>query len=80
MTYQGDEQTGKGKLFFDSKLGNLANGAIAAVLLYVADFIGDLDFTPLPDSVEPLVVAAAGTVVGLLVSKAGPRRTPSARR
>lgn len=73
--YETSETTGKGKLFFDSKVGNIANGAIAAALLYVADAIGQIDFTPLPDVIEPLVVAGAGVVVGLIVSKFAPRRT-----
>jgi len=73
--YEASETTGKGKLFFVSKVGNLANGAIAAAALYVADAIGEFDFTPLPDAIEPLAVAAAGIVVGLIVSKFAPRRT-----
>lgn len=73
--YETSETTGKGKLFFDSKVGNVLNGLVAVVLLYVADAIGSFDFTPLPDVIEPLVVAGAATVVGLLVSKAAPRRT-----
>jgi hypothetical protein len=72
--YETSETTGKGKLFFDSKLGNIANGAVAAVLLYVADAIGSFDFTPLPDAIEPLAVAAAGIVVGFITSKLAPRR------
>lgn len=60
---------GAGILFRDSKLGNLANGAAAALALYVADWLGHVDVTPLPDALEPLALAAIATGVGLLVSK-----------
>jgi hypothetical protein len=73
--YETSETTGKGKLFFDSKIGNVVNGAVAAALLYVADAIGSFDFTPLPDVLEPLAVAGAAVVVGLITSKFAPRRT-----
>lgn len=63
----------KGKLPFDGAVGNLVNGSIAAALLYVANAVGNFDFTPLPDAIEPLVVAGAGTVVGLLTTKILPR-------
>jgi hypothetical protein len=62
-------ETGKGKLFRDSKFGNLANGAAVVVVLYLADAITGLDVTPLPDALEPLALAAISTGVGLL---AGP--------
>lgn len=64
---------GKGVLPFDGMVGNLVNGAVGAAVLYVAQAIGRFDFTPLPDAIEPLVVAAAGTVVGVLTTKVLPR-------
>lgn len=75
MTYTNEPNTqaGKGVLPFDGLVGNLVNGTVAAALLYVATAIGEIDFTPLPDAIEPLVVAAAGTVVGLITTKALPR-------
>lgn len=65
---------GSGILFRDSKLGNLANGAVAVVLLYLADWLGELDVTPLPDALEPLALAGIATAVGLLTSKVARRR------
>jgi hypothetical protein len=70
---------GAGVLPFDGLVGNLVNGTVAAALLYIADAIGSLDFTPLPDAIEPLVVAAAGTVMGILVTKVLPRFRSGAR-
>jgi hypothetical protein len=59
---------GSHRLWRDGKLGNLANGAVVAGLLYLADALTGLDVTPLPDALEPLVLAACGTVVGLITS------------
>jgi hypothetical protein len=73
------EGTGKGKLFRDSKFGNVVNGAVAAAVLYVADAAGNLNLSPLPDAIEPLAVAALATAVGLLVSWATARRTAVSR-
>lgn len=66
--------SGKHRLFRDSKWGNLANGAAAAVVLYVADAMTGLDITPLPDAIEPLALVAISTAVGLLTSWATARR------
>lgn len=65
---------GSRRLFRDSKLGNLANGAAVAAALYLADALGNLDVTPLPDLLEPLALGAIGTAVGLLVSWVAKRR------
>lgn len=76
--YHSGESSGKGKLFRDSALGNVVNGAVAAAVLYVADWAGNLDLSPLPDAIEPLAVAAVATGVGLLVSKFSKRGAPVA--
>lgn len=68
------QTNGKGILFRDSKLGNLANGAVTALALYLADWLGELDVTPLPDALEPLALAGIATAVGFLVSKVSKRR------
>lgn len=65
---------GSKHLFRDSKIGNIANGAVVALALYLADALGHIDLTPLPDAIEPLAFAAVGTAVGLLVSWASKRR------
>ncbi len=70
----GTRADGAGTLFKDSKLGNLANGAVVMVALYLADWLGELDITPLPDVLEPLAAAGIATVVGLLVSKFAKRK------
>lgn len=64
---------GKGVLPFDGLVGNLVNGTVSAALLYVANAVGKFDFTPLPDAVEPLVVGAAATLVGVITTKVLPR-------
>lgn len=73
------ESTGSKTLFRDSKFGNFANGAAVAVALYIADAAAGLDVTPLPDAIEPLALAAVGTVVGLLTSWATARRKGTSR-
>lgn len=65
---------GAGTLFRDSKLGNLANGGVTVVALYLAEWLGELDVTPLPDVLEPLALGAIATAVGFLVSKVAKRR------
>jgi uncharacterized membrane protein YebE (DUF533 family) len=77
--YESTSSTGKGKLFNDSKVGNLVNGAIAAVLLYVGQAAGKLDLTPLPDVIEPIAVVAVATLAGLATSRAAARQARSAR-
>jgi hypothetical protein len=66
--------TGEKKLFRDSKIGNLVNGAVGAAVLYLAQAAGDFDVTPLPDALEPLAVVALATAAGLLTSWATARR------
>jgi hypothetical protein len=76
----GPNLDGSKHLARESKLGNLANGAAVAVAGYLAVWLGDLDFTPLPDAVEPILVAAAGTAIGLLTSWVAKNRLRSATR
>ena len=64
----GPNGDGSKHLARESKFGNLLNGATVALAGYLAVWVGDLDFTPLPDQVEPILVAAAGVAVGLLTS------------
>lgn len=73
-TNESTHADGRKTLFRDSKLGNLANGAAVAVALYLANWLTDLDITPLPDALEPLAVAGVGLGVGLLTSWAAKRR------
>lgn len=72
--YSTSTADGSRRLFRDGKLGNLANGAAVAAALYLAEALGHLDGTPLPDTLEPLALAAIGTGVGLLVSWAAKHR------
>lgn len=64
----GPNNDGSQSLARESKIGQFINGAVVAVALYLADAVGDFDFTPLPDQVEPIAVAAAGVAVGLLTA------------
>lgn len=66
--YAGIDGDGSKSLTRESVLGNLGNGALVALALYVANWLGELDMTPLPDWLEPLAVAGAGIAVGMLVS------------
>lgn len=64
----GPNVDGSKSLARESKLGNIAHGAVVAAALYLAEAVGQFNFTPLPDVLEPIVVAAAGVAVGLLTS------------
>jgi hypothetical protein len=64
----GPNGDGSKSLARESKLGNLANGAMAAALLYVADWLTGLDITPLPDVLEPAAVGLVATAIGLITS------------
>lgn len=50
------------------------NGAAVVVVLGAASVIGDIDYTPLPDYLEGIIVAAASTASGLLVAWAARNR------
>jgi hypothetical protein len=65
---------GSKKLFRDSKIGNIVNGAAVAAALYIANAVSGLDVTALPDALEPVAFGLIGTVVGLLTSWATARR------
>lgn len=66
--------SGKGSILKDSKIGAWAGGLFSTVLLYVADALGELDVTPLPDFLEPAAAGLLTTAVFWLVTKAAPRR------
>jgi len=70
-----ESRDGSKKLFRDSKIGNILNGAAVAAALYIADAAAGLDISPLPDILEPVAFGAIGTFVGLLVSWATARHT-----
>lgn len=79
-TTAGPNGDGSKSLARESKLGNLANGLAVAGASYLAVWLGDLDFTPLPDAVEPILVAGVGVAVGLLTSWVAKNRVRSASR
>jgi hypothetical protein len=80
-TTAGPNGDGSKSLARESKFGNLANGAAVAVAGYLAVWLGELDLTPLPDAVEPILVAGVGVAVGLLTSWVTKnRRTTTASR
>lgn len=72
--YAGPNGDGSQSLARESKIGNFVNGLLVAAALYVADWLGEVDFTPLPDQVEPILIAAAGVGIGLLTSWATKNR------
>lgn len=65
---QSDTASGRKRLFRDSKLGNLVNGAVGAAVLYVAEAVAGFDVTPLPDALEPIAIVALPTIAGLVTS------------
>jgi cobalamin synthase len=73
-TPTGTNGSGKGSILKDSKIGAVAGGLVSTVLLYVADALGELDVSPLPDFLEPLAGGAILTATVWLVTKAAPRR------
>jgi len=64
----GPNRDGSKSLAPESKVGNLVNGAVTAVALYLGDWLAELDVTPLPDALEPLAIGGVATLVGLLAS------------
>jgi hypothetical protein len=76
----GPNGDGSQSLARESKFGQFANGAVVVLVTYAALALGEVDFTPLPDYLEPIVVATAGTVAGLLTAWATRnRKLPAAR-
>jgi hypothetical protein len=70
----GTNGSGKGSILKDSKIGAVVGGLVSTVLLYVADALGQVDISPLPDFLEPLAGGAILTTTVWLVTKAAPRR------
>lgn len=70
----GTDGSGKGSILKDSKIASVVTGAVAAAGLYVADWLGQLDISPLPDQLEPLVAGGILTAVAWLTAKFAPRR------
>jgi hypothetical protein len=64
----GPNRDGSRSLAPESRIGNLVNGVVAAGLMYLGQWLGELDLTGLPDAIEPLAVAAAATLAGLAAS------------
>lgn len=74
----GPNGDGSKSLARESKVGQFVNGALVVLAGYGALALGDIDFTPLPDIVEPVILAAVGTVAGLLSAWATRnRKTPA---
>jgi hypothetical protein len=75
----GPNGDGSQHLARESKFGNFANGLAVTGMTYLALALGDVDFTPLPDTVEPIIVAAVGVAIGLITSWVTKnRKTPTA--
>lgn len=70
----GGKANGSGSILKDSKIGAAVGGLFVVVLLYVADALGQVDVTPLPDFLEPLAAGGLTTAVTWLTAKAAPRR------
>lgn len=62
------EDSGEGKLFRDSKLGNLVNSLVTAAAGAAVVWLGDIDWSTWPAWVGTLGVPAAGLVAGLVTS------------
>lgn len=68
-----EKATGKGFIGRDGKLGALASGAVTAALLYVGDWLAELDVTPLPDLLEPLALGAIAMATAWITTKRAKR-------
>lgn len=77
----GPNGDGSQSLARESKYGNFVNGLAVTGMGYLALALGDIDFTPLPDAVEPIIVAVVGVAIGLITSWVTKnRKTTAARR
>ncbi len=77
----GPNGDGSQHLARESKFGNFANGLAVTGMTYLALALGDVDFTPLPDTLEPIIVAGVGVAIGLITSWVTKnRKTPTAAR
>ena len=76
----GPNGDGSQSLARESKFGQFVNGAAVIGAGYLALALGDIDFTPLPDYLEPVIIAAVGTLAGILTAWATRNRTTTARR
>jgi len=65
--------TGAGTLAHDTKLSNVWNSLVAAVIVAGVTWLGDIDWSSWPAWVGTLGAPAAGLVVGWLTGKALPR-------
>jgi cobalamin synthase len=65
---------GSGSILKDSKIGAIGAGLVTAVCLYIAQAVGTLDVTPLPDLLEPAATGLIATVSAWFLTKAAPRR------
>ena len=65
---------GRGKLFYDAKLGNLWNSVVAAAIYAVIGWIKDFDWTSFPTWAGQIGVPVGGLIVGWLTSRALPHK------
>lgn len=74
----GPNGDGSGVINRESKWGQATTVAVTGILLAVADALGSIDVSPLPDWIEGTVATALAAVAGLLVARATKnRRTAS---
>ena len=77
----GPNGDGSQSLARESKYGQFFNGLAVTGMGFLALALGDVDFTPLPDTVEPIIVAAVGVAIGLITAWVTKnRKTTAARR
>lgn len=70
----GPNGDGSKSLARESWVGQFVNGAAVVLVLSLATALGQIDFTPLPDYIEGIAVAAASTAAGLLAAWATKNR------
>lgn len=76
MVTNGPNGDGSKSLTRESWIGQFVHGAAVVLALSIASGIGSIDFTPLPDYLEPIGVGAASTLVGLITAWASRNRRP----
>jgi len=70
----GPEGDGSGVINRESKFGQATTVAVTGILFAIADALGSIDVSPLPDWLEATATTALAAVAGLLVARATKNR------
>jgi hypothetical protein len=76
----GPKGNGAGVVNRESKFGLAVTVGLTGVLLAIADALGSIDVTPLPDWIEGTATTLIAAVAGLLTARATRNRSQPFRR